>query len=130
VSHRSPYFEVAGTCLLRIDLGENAAFCDTVALFSIKNLVLRVRSEFKDLVGKDCELFWSTGVLECWQKRKQEFQLELVLSLLHYSTTPSLQQTVARGERLLKPAQRAAPKPDPAGRILYLLELVKGKTEK
>jgi hypothetical protein len=39
--------------------------------------------------------YWSIGVLE---KRKPEFQLERVLSLLHYSTTPSLQQTAARGK--------------------------------
>ena len=39
---------------------------------------------------------WSIGVLT--KKRKPKFQLELVLSLLHYSTTPSLQETTARGE--------------------------------
>jgi hypothetical protein len=49
------------------------------------------------IAGKDCELFWSTGVLECWQKRKAEFYLDLVFSLPHYSTTPSLQQTATRG---------------------------------
>jgi hypothetical protein len=37
----------------------------------------------------DC---WSIGVLE---KAKAKFQLELVLSLLHYSTTPLLLQTAA-----------------------------------
>ncbi len=39
---------------------------------------------------------WSIGVLT--KKRKPKFQLELVLSLLHYSTTPSLQETTARGK--------------------------------
>jgi hypothetical protein len=33
-------------------------------LFNIENLVLRARSEFDGFAGKDCELFWSTGVLE------------------------------------------------------------------
>ena len=45
-------------------------------LFKIENLVLRARSELDGFAGKDCELFWSTGVLECWKKRKPEFQLE------------------------------------------------------
>ena len=44
--------------------------------------------------------YWSIGVLA---KAKLEFPLELVLSLLHYSTTPSLRQTAARGERPLQP---------------------------
>jgi hypothetical protein len=52
--------------------------------------------------------YWIIGVLECWQKRKPEFHLELVFSLLHYSTTPSLQQTAQKGERLLHP-----PRPSP-----------------
>jgi hypothetical protein len=37
------------------------------------------RSKFNGFAGKDCELFleyWSIGVLECWKKRKLEFQLE------------------------------------------------------
>jgi hypothetical protein len=59
------------------------------ALFNIENQVLRARSEFNGFAGKDCELFWSTGVLECWQKLKPEFQRELVLSLLHHSITPA-----------------------------------------
>ncbi len=33
-------------------------------LFNIENLVLRARSEFNGFAGKDCELFWSTRVLE------------------------------------------------------------------
>ncbi|UCE81924.1 MAG: hypothetical protein JSV47_09260 [Deltaproteobacteria bacterium] len=51
------------------------------------------------------------GVLEYWRVGKTknpEFQLELVLSFLHYSSTPSLQQTAAKGERPLKPPQGAA----------------------
>jgi hypothetical protein len=36
--------------------------------------------------SEDRELFGSIGVLERWQKQKPEFQLELVLSLLHYSS--------------------------------------------
>jgi len=37
-------------------------------LFNIENLVLRARSEFNGFAGTGGELFWSTGVLECWQK--------------------------------------------------------------
>jgi hypothetical protein len=37
--------------------------------------------------------YWSIGVLA---KTKVRILLELVFSLLHYSTTPSLQQTAAR----------------------------------
>jgi len=35
-----------------------------LALFKIENLVLRARSEFYGFAGEDCELFWSTEVLE------------------------------------------------------------------
>lgn len=56
----------------------------------MKNLVLNAGSESSGFAGKDSELFWSIGVLECWQERRSEFQLESVFSLLQYSTTPSL----------------------------------------
>ena len=39
--------------------------------------------------------YWSFGVLECWQKRKPEFSLHCSF---HYSITPPLQQTAARGK--------------------------------
>jgi hypothetical protein len=65
-----------------------------INLFNIENLVLRSRSEFNGFAGKDEERFWSTGVLEYWKKSKPEFQLELVLALLHHSTTPLLQNTI------------------------------------
>jgi hypothetical protein len=32
----------------------------------MKNSVLEAKSEFHGFVGKDRELFWSTGVLEYW----------------------------------------------------------------
>ena len=54
-------------------------------------------------------LFWSTGVLECWEKLKADLQREK--SLLHYSITPLLQQCRAsRKDR--KPPLGAAPSPD------------------
>jgi hypothetical protein len=34
------------------------------------------RLEINGIGGIDRELFWSTGVLECWKKLKPEFQLE------------------------------------------------------
>jgi hypothetical protein len=70
-------------------------------MYNMGNLDLGARPEFNGFAGKDWELFWSDGVLEYWSVDKsesQEFQLGLVLSLLHYSTTPSLQQTAARGK--------------------------------
>ena len=48
------------------------------------------------------------GVLEYWQELKPESKNEQVLSLLHYSTTPALQQIAARGNRALEPPQGAA----------------------
>ena len=47
---------------------------------------------------------WSIGVLA---KAKTLISTELVFSLLHYSTTPSLRQTAAREERPLDPPQEA-----------------------
>jgi len=52
-------------------------------------LDLGARPEFNGFTSKDRELFWSTRVLEYWSVGKsesQEFQLGLVLSLLHYSS--------------------------------------------
>ncbi|MGD8706116.1 MAG: hypothetical protein PVI84_11420 [Syntrophobacterales bacterium] len=65
------------------------------------DLNLEARLQFNGFAGKHWEVFWSTGVLEYWsvgKSKSQEFQLGLVFSLLHYSTTPSLQQTAARGK--------------------------------
>ncbi len=71
--------------------------------YSPRNLVLCVGSELNGFAGKDSELFWSTGVLECWKKLKPEFQLEYVLiitPLLHHSITPA---DCRIKERLQKP---------------------------
>ncbi len=32
--------------------------------------------EFNGFAGKDGELFWSTGVLECWKKLNPNFNFE------------------------------------------------------
>ena len=66
-------------------------------VFNIENLVLRARSEFNGFAGTGAS---SLGVLEYWSigvlaKRKLTFDLNWSLSFLHYSTTPSLQQTPA-----------------------------------
>ena len=61
-----------------------------------------------------------------WQKRKPEFQLELVLSVLHYSTTPA--DCRKRGKTIESPSG-GSPKPGPLGPD-SLLEQVKGTTEK
>ncbi|MGD9168396.1 MAG: hypothetical protein PVH33_16895, partial [Syntrophobacterales bacterium] len=54
--------------------------------------------------------YWSIGVLECWQKQKPEFNLNW---FLHYSTTPSLQRTGAKGKEYGSPL-RAQFKAGPA----------------
>ncbi len=41
-----------------------------VANVVMKNSVLEAKSEFHGFVGKDRELFWSTGVLEYWSVGK------------------------------------------------------------
>jgi hypothetical protein len=74
-------------------------------LFNIENLVLGARSEYSGFAGKDANSlgvleWWSTGVLV---KMKARISFELVFSLLHYSTTPSLQQTAARGKEHASP---------------------------
>jgi hypothetical protein len=37
---------------------------------NLENLVLGARSELNGFAGKDSELFWSSGVLECWSVGK------------------------------------------------------------
>ena len=44
--------------------------------------------------------YWSIGVLECWQKRKPEFNVNWPF---HSSITPPLQQTAARGKEYGSP---------------------------
>jgi hypothetical protein len=75
-------------------------------LFHTEKLVHRDRLGFNGFTRQDCKLFWSIGVLEYWSVGKSEspnFEVNWSFSLLHYSTTPSLQQTAAREERPLKP---------------------------
>ena len=59
-------------------------------LFRLENLVLRTKSELNGFASKECELFWSSGVLEYWKKHMPKFQLELVLPSLHYSNRLTL----------------------------------------
>ena len=67
-------------------------------LFKIEKLVLRARSDLNGFTGKDRELFWSTGALEYWSVVKSESPNLNLNESFHYSTTPSLQQTAARGK--------------------------------
>gem|GEM_PF-1266123 len=59
--------------------------------------------------------------MECWQKRKPEFQLELVLSLLHYSITPA--DCRMRGKSIESPSG-GNPKLKPLARILYICHVL------
>jgi hypothetical protein len=89
----------------------------------IETLALRARSEFNGFAGKDRELFWSTGVLEHWSVGKSEspnFNLDWSF---HYSTTPSIQQTAARGERAFKPPQGAAQSLVLGARVFFVGQL-------
>ena len=56
----------------------------------MRNLVLNARSEISGFVGKDGELFWSTGVLEYWSVGKSEGQNFDLNWFFHYSITPPL----------------------------------------
>ena len=96
----------------------------TLSLGPVSDFALR-GSALNGFAGKDCELFWSTGVLEYWSVGKSEsphFNLNWFFSLLHYSTTPSLQQTAASGKEYRGPL-RGSPKLGPWGRILYYTSL-------
>jgi hypothetical protein len=89
-------------------------------LFKIENLVFRARSEFDDFAGKDCEVFWGTGVLEYWSVGKSESPNFRLNGSFHYSITPPLQQTCRKGERPLRPPQGVAQSRVLRARILYL----------
>jgi hypothetical protein len=99
-------------------------------LFNIENLVLRARSEFNGYAGTGAS---SLGVLEYWSigvlaKRKLTFDLNWSLSLLHYSTTPSLQQTPASWKEYGSPSG-GGPKPGPLGPDSLPLVWLDGKIQ-
>ena len=59
----------------------------------MNNLMAKARSEFNGFAGKDCQLYWSIGVLENWSVGKTEnanFKLSspFITPLLHHSITP------------------------------------------
>jgi hypothetical protein len=91
-------------------------------LFNIENLVLRASPRSR-LAGVRmqwpcryrCEISWSPGVFEYWSVGKNEsrnlMRIGLFITpLLHYSTTPTLQQTGARRKEYEAPSG-ANPKP-------------------
>jgi hypothetical protein len=59
-------------------------------LLNIENLVLGARSVFNGFAGKDCELIWSTGVLQYWSVGKSESPNFNLNESFHYSITPPL----------------------------------------
>jgi hypothetical protein len=86
---------------------EKRSFTIVYFLSNIENQVMRPRQSSIALPVKIPNCFgvleyWSFGVLE---KAKHRIQFQSVLSLLHYSTTPSLQQTAATRERPFKTPQ-------------------------
>ncbi|GEM_PF-3017428 len=58
----------------------------------MNNLTAEARSEFNGFAGKDCELFWSIGVLENWSVAKTEKANFKLNSSFHYSITPPLHE--------------------------------------
>jgi len=77
-------------------------------MYNMANLDLGARPEFNGFAGKDWELFLSTGVLECWQKRKSGISTWIgpfTTPLLHHFITPA---DCRKGERPLKSPQRVA----------------------
>jgi len=62
-------------------------------MFDMEDLNLGARPEFNGFAGKDWEVFWSIGVLA--KAKARNFNLDW---FFHYSITPSLQQTAARGK--------------------------------
>jgi hypothetical protein len=55
---------------------------------------------FNGFAGKDCELFWSTGLLQYWSVGKGESPNFNLNESFHYSITPPLQQTAAGGKTI------------------------------
>ena len=55
--------------------------------YLVKNLALLARSSFNCVVSRNVQRFWSTGVLECWEKPEPQ---DSILKFLHYSITPPL----------------------------------------
>ena len=95
--------------LRRVRVAEFYRASWSIFISNLGNPVHWAWSESIVFARKHGELFRRTGVVEYWHKLKSEYQIKQVLSLLHYSTTPSLQQTAPRGERALEPSQGAAP---------------------
>jgi hypothetical protein len=52
----------------------------------LENLVLRARSEFNGFAGKDCELFWSFGVLESMKSQTPSTKLQTNLKFQYQMT--------------------------------------------
>ncbi|MGD8877145.1 MAG: hypothetical protein PVH75_05280, partial [Syntrophobacterales bacterium] len=76
-------------------------------LFNIENLVFMARSTLYGSAGEDRELWWSTGVLECWSAGKSEGPNCNMNWFFHYSITPLLHHSSRlpqRGMRILAPS--------------------------
>ena len=69
--------------------------------------------------------YWSTGVLECWQKQKPEFSLNC---FFHYSITPPLHYSsrLPQGGKIIEAPSGGSPKPfllGPDSLLTYLFRL-------
>ena len=86
-------------------------------LFKIENLVFRARSVFDGFAGKDCEVFWGTGVLEYWSVGKNESPNFRLNESFHYSLTPPLHHSskLPQGGKTIEATSGGNPKPGPSG---------------
>jgi hypothetical protein len=105
---------INGGCVARIfclNISSIIYLDNTIDLFNRANLVLGARSKLNGFAGKDCELFWSTGVLEYWSVGKSENPNLNLNESFHYSISPA---DAAKGKAHLIPL-RGQPKADSFG---------------
>ncbi|MGB6281510.1 MAG: hypothetical protein WBG91_14955 [Syntrophobacteria bacterium] len=88
----------------------------------MKNLVLKAKSELHGFVGKDRELFWSTGVLEYWSVGKIESPNFNLNESFHYSTTPPLHHSsrLPQGGKTIEARSGGSTKPGLLGPDSFL----------
>ena len=89
----------------------------SATLFNIENLILRARVEFNGFAGKDCELFWSTGILEYWSLGKSKSPNFNLNWFFHYSITPPhhYSRRLPQGGKTIEVPSGGSPKPGPLG---------------
>jgi hypothetical protein len=93
-------------------------------LYSIENLVLRARSECNGFAGKDCELFWSTGVPESMKSQTPSTKQQTNLKFQYQMTKTGLEFLVTTADCLKWVKTIEAPQGAAQSRILYLIKRI------